>query len=62
MSTLETPLKRELGDRTATALLKAFGMETVGDLLLHYPRRYVVRGELSDIAELAEGEEDTVLA
>ena len=62
MSTLETPLKRELGDRTATALSKAFDMETVGDLLRHYPRRYVLRGELSDIAELAEGEEATVLA
>jgi len=62
MSTLETPLKKELGDRTATALTKAFGIETVGDLLRHYPRRYVVRGELSDIAELAEGEEATVLA
>ena len=62
MSTLETPLKRELGDRTANALAKAFGMETVGDLLRHYPRRYVLRGELSDIAELTEGEEATVLA
>ncbi len=62
MSTLETPLKRELGDRTANALAKAFGMETVGDLLRHYPRRYVLRGELSDIAELSEGEEATVLA
>ena len=62
MSTLETPLKRELGGRTANALAKAFGMETVGDLLRHYPRRYVLRGELSDIAELTEGEEATVLA
>ncbi len=62
MSTLETPLKKELGDRTAVALAKAFGMERVGDLLRHYPRRYVVRGELSDISELREGEEATVLA
>ena len=62
MSTLETPLKRELGDRTANALAKAFGMETVGDLLRHYPRRYVLRGELSDVAELSDGEEATVLA
>lgn len=62
MSTLETPLKRELGDRTATALTKAYGMQTVGDLMRHYPRRYVVRGELSNISELAEGEEATVLA
>ena len=62
MSTLETPLKKELGDRTANALAKAFGIETVGDLLHHYPRRYVARGELSDISQLLEGEEATVLA
>lgn len=62
MATLETPLKRELGDRTADALRKAFGIETVGDLLRHYPRRYVARGELSDISQLSEGEEATVLA
>jgi ATP-dependent DNA helicase RecG len=61
-SALEAPLIRELGDRTATALDKAFGMVTVGDLLHHYPRRYVIRGELSDIAELKEGEDATVLA
>jgi ATP-dependent DNA helicase RecG len=61
-SALATPLTKELGDRTATVLNKTFGMLTVSDLLHHYPRRYVVRGELSDIAELTEGEEATVLA
>jgi ATP-dependent DNA helicase RecG len=35
---------------------------TVGDLLHHYPRRYVERGELTDIDALLEGEEATVLA
>ena len=62
MSTLESSLAKDLGDRTAKALEKAFGMKTVGDLLRHYPRRYVAHGELSDIAELADGEEATVLA
>lgn len=62
MSTLESSLAKDLGDRTAKALEKAFGMKTLGDLLRHYPRRYVARGELSDIAELADGEEATVLA
>ena len=62
MSTLDTPLKKELGDRTANALFKAFEMETVGDLLRHYPRRYLLRGEFSNISELKEGEEATVLA
>jgi ATP-dependent DNA helicase RecG len=28
----------------------------------HYPRRYMVRGELSDISALAEGDETTILA
>jgi len=62
MATLETPLKAVVGDRTATALAKSFGLHTVDDLLHHYPRRYVARGELSDISELQEGEEATVLA
>ena len=55
-------LKGVIGDRTADALTKSFGMSTVEDLLRHYPRRYVVRGEFSDIAELLEGDEVTVLA
>ena len=62
MATLETPLKAVVGDRTATALAKSFGLQNVDDLLHHYPRRYVARGELSDISELHEGEEATVLA
>jgi ATP-dependent DNA helicase RecG len=37
-------------------------MSTVEDLLRHYPRRYVVRGEFSDISSLIEGDEVTVLA
>ena len=55
-------LKGVIGDRTADALAKSFGMSIVEDLLRHYPRRYVVRGEFSDIAELLEGDEVTVLA
>ena len=55
-------LKGVIGDRTADALTKSFGMSTVEDLLRHYPRRYVVRGEFSDISELLEGDEVTVLA
>ena len=59
---LSDRLKGVIGDRTADALAKIFGMSTVEDLLRHYPRRYVVRGEFSDIAELLEGDEVTVLA
>jgi ATP-dependent DNA helicase RecG len=59
---LETKLVNVIGDRTAKAIKSEFGYQTVGDLLHHYPRRYVKRGELTNIAELREGEEATVLA
>ena len=59
---LTTKLVDVVGDRTAKVLDTAFGYRTVSDLLHHYPRRYLVRGELSDIAELKEGDEVTVLA
>ncbi len=60
--TLETALKAVVGDRTAKALEKGFGLTTIGELLRHYPRRYVERGELTDMSALQEGEEVTVLA
>ena len=62
VATLDSKLSSVLGDRTAKALDTTFGYRTVGDLLHHYPRRYLVRGELSDIAELQEGDEVTILA
>ena len=61
MATLSDRLKGIIGDRTADALAAVFGMSTVEDLLRHYPRRYVVRGEFSDISSLIEGDEVTVL-
>lgn len=60
--TLSAKLVDVVGDRTAKVLDTVFGYRTVSDLLHHYPRRYLVRGELSDIAELKEGDEVTVLA
>jgi len=62
MAVLADPLKKVLGDRTAEALTKTFGMKSVEDLLRHYPRRYVTRGEMSDISKLIEGDEVTILA
>jgi ATP-dependent DNA helicase RecG len=62
MATLSDRLKGIIGDRTADALAAVFGMSTVEELLRHYPRRYVVRGEFSDISSLIEGDEVTVLA
>jgi ATP-dependent DNA helicase RecG len=51
-----------VGDRTAKVLETTFGIKSIGDLMRHYPRRYMVRGELSDISALHEGDETTILA
>ena len=37
-------------------------MHSVGDLVRHYPRRYVERAELTPFSELADGDNATVLA
>ena len=62
MAALSDSVSKVVGGKTAEVLNKVFGMRTVEDLLRYYPRRYVVRGELSNISELIEGEETTVLA
>jgi hypothetical protein len=41
---------------------KAFGYRTVGDLLQHYPRKYVEKGSLSDLGTIAPDEHVTVIA
>jgi len=51
-----------VGGKTAAALSKGLGVTTVDDLLRHYPRRYVDRGMLTDLASLREGETVTVVA
>lgn len=61
-SNLALKLSKVVGDRTAKVLSEELGLETLEDLLRHYPRRYVVRGELTDIESLQEGEEVTILA
>ncbi len=62
MADFESKLSSVIGDRTAKVLTDTFDIRTVGDLMRHYPRRYLVRGELSDISELVEGDEVTILA
>jgi ATP-dependent DNA helicase RecG len=62
MVALNAKLSAALGDRTAKALNTAFGYSTVEDLLHHYPRRFVARGELTDIDELKDGDVVTILA
>ena len=62
MTTVRDPLDRLLGAKAAKTLNDAFGLQTAGDLLRHYPRRYVTRGELTELSSLREGEHVTVLA
>ena len=62
MAQLESKVSAVIGDRTAKVLETTFGIKTIGDLMRHYPRRYMVRGELSDISALHEGDETTILA
>jgi ATP-dependent DNA helicase RecG len=59
---LENKVSAVVGDRTAKVLETTFGIKSIGDLMRHYPRRYMVRGELSDISALQEGDETTILA
>ncbi len=59
---LDVPLDRRIGKKTAVAVAKTLGLHTVGELLRHYPRRYLLRGELTDLSRLPVGDHVTVLA
>ncbi|MGP7961212.1 ATP-dependent DNA helicase RecG [Sanguibacter sp. A247] len=60
-SGLDAPLERVLGAPTAKGLA-TLGLATVGDLLRHYPRRYVEPGERTEIGDLEVGAHVTVVA
>ncbi|WP_025273889.1 ATP-dependent DNA helicase RecG [Haloglycomyces albus] len=60
--TFDSPLRDILGARSANALYQGLEMETVGDLLGHYPFRYFQRGDHTDLTGLVIGEQVTVLA
>jgi len=62
MVRLDSKLSLVVGDRTAKVLSEELGINLLSDLLRHYPRRYVVRGELSDFESIKDGEEVTILA
>ncbi|HEX2902088.1 MAG TPA: ATP-dependent DNA helicase RecG [Jatrophihabitans sp.] len=62
MAIRSTKLVDVVGDKTAKAIGKALGIETVGEFLRHYPRKMNKRGELTDLSELVEGDEVTVQA
>ena len=59
---LNTRLDRLIGPKSARAFDTAFGYETAAELLQHFPRRYVRRGELTAIDEIPDGSEATILA
>jgi ATP-dependent DNA helicase RecG len=60
---LATPLPKAPGVSAplARALEEAFGYRSVRDLLEHYPRRYLTRGELTDLAHAKKGAEVTLV-
>jgi ATP-dependent DNA helicase RecG len=60
---LATPLAKAPGVPAALArtLEDAFGYRSVRDLLEHYPRRYLTRGELTDLAHAKKGAEVTLV-
>ncbi|MEV8567928.1 ATP-dependent DNA helicase RecG [Streptomyces sp. NPDC051322] len=62
VAALDAPLKNTLGAPTAKVLAEQLDLQTVGDLLHHYPRRYAERGELTPLAELPQDEHVTVFA
>lgn len=59
---LASDLRGLLGGKTAQVLAKSFGITTARDLLMHFPRRYAERGELSELGSLLVGEHVTVMA
>src|SRR3569832_1529912 len=62
MITLDSRLGDVVGGRTAKSLEKAFAMETVRDLLAHYPRRLAERGGLTELSSLRLDDEVAVVA
>lgn len=62
MAGLDAPLNKVVGGSTSKALEDSLDLRTVRDLLRHYPRRYVLRGELTRLSDLQRGEHVTVFA
>ncbi len=65
MISLDSPVASVLGAQTkqgkAKKITEGLGLRTVGDLLHHFPRRYVRTGELTKVTELHAGEMLTVV-
>jgi ATP-dependent DNA helicase RecG len=65
MITLSTPIESVLGSKprrgVRSGIVEGLGLRTVGDLLDHFPRRYLKTGELSRLQDLQEGQLLTVV-
>src|ERR687889_842797 len=65
MITLDSPVASVLGAQTTRSKAKAIsdklGLRTVGDLLYHFPRRYVPTAELTRVTALGGGKMLTVV-
>jgi ATP-dependent DNA helicase RecG len=65
MIDLDSPVTTVLGAQAKRGLSKkiteGLGLRTVGDLVHHFPRRYVKTGELTKVKELTSGEMLTVV-
>lgn len=59
---LSSRLDSVIGGKSAKALTAALGVTTVQEFLEYYPRRYAEQGQLTGMAELADGGPVTVLA
>ena len=59
LATLPTDLVKGIGPKSAKQLSEA-GIESVADLLLHVPRRYLDRSQMFDLSNVPIGEEVTV--
>ncbi|MFI7066546.1 ATP-dependent DNA helicase RecG [Kribbella sp. NPDC050124] len=57
---MDRKLRDFLGARTAKTFAEVLGLEAVGELLRHYPRRYLKKGELTPFDELEVGDQATV--
>ena len=61
-SDLSLELSRLVGVLSAKQVAKALGITTVGELLHQFPRRYLARGDLTDLDQLRVDEDVTILA
>ena len=64
MITLESPVESVLGSvkpQKRKKIVEGLGLRTVGDLLRHFPRRYLETGTLTQVEDLQEGQLLTIV-